>query len=121
MTLTNVLCKYFDKPSGRCNHADRRWFFGRYRLPCSFGSSHGELCRLREIPAPRVVDFVDATVHGQCVDTDGNEWEVSAVTSTDVVVAVRGTDGRSSQTHIPKDPFLRRLAEAAQADVNNDR
>jgi len=115
---TSVSCKYFDKAGDYCNHEDRRWFFGRYRRRCSIVC--GGACRYKETSAERAIDFADATMHGQCVDTDGNEWEVSAVTSTDIVVTVRGTDGRSSQTHIPKDPFLRRLVRSDLVDIRQD-
>ena len=110
-TLAHVSCKYFDRLGGACCHKDRRWFFGRYRRRCGFVASRGESCRLKEPLANQAVKFKDATIHGPCVDTDGNEWEISAVTSTDIVVTVWGADGRSLQTHVPKDSFLRRLME----------
>lgn len=103
-----VFCKHFDRETGKCGHDSNRGIFGR-RKRCAILPGRERSCQLREEPERPKPQFKDAAVHGQCIDMSGNEWEVSAVTASDIVVTVKSPDGRSAQTNLPKEPFLNRL------------
>lgn len=109
-----IYCKFVDH-RGICSHPKNRRFMGLLRNPCNRPRDESR-CPLWAAPAKPEPTFANPSSHGQCIDLIGNEWEISQVTDTDVVIFVRSTDGRSSRTHIPKQPFLNRLQEVQSTD-----
>lgn len=105
-----VFCKFADDQLV-CNHPRNRRLFGMLRRPCNWPNDESR-CRYWVAPNRSAPLIKEPLMHGQCVDTAGNEWEILAVTESDVVILVRSPDGHSSQTHLPKGPFLGRLLEA---------
>lgn len=115
ITRTHADCAYFDSKEGLCNNSENRftlWGLKWFRRKCRIAPGHEQSCHFFKQRPSYKASFGDPSVHGQCVDMAGNEWEVTAVTSDDIVISVRSTNGRSCQTRIPKEPFLSRLADS---------